>query len=461
MFAARTLRSVPVANAARSLRTYATEATKDGYKVVIIGGGAAGVTVAAKLAQTPFFHNTRDIAIVEPSAEHFYQPLWTLVGGGIKPFSESAKATREVIPQGAEWLKARVSKVDPVKQTVATDDGKTVKYDFLVVAPGISLDWDKIPGLVSTLGKDGVTSIYSAQAVQGAYDMIRSFQGGNAIFTQPATPIKCAGAPQKIAYLAEELFRSNGVRDKATVKFNTGMGKIFSADYFGEALTKIAESRGIEVNLGTNLLAIKPESKEAVFKKGTQEIVEKYSLLHVVPPMSAPKFIGESGLGNADGWCNVDKFTMQHVKYPNVFSLGDASSLPTSKTAAAISAQSKFLVNNLVAVIGGETVLNGKYDGYTACPLVTGKNKLIMAEFSGYDFEPLETFPYDQRTESAFGYTLKTEVFPWLYWDAMLKGSWSGPRTIRNAVQGVIKGEPIYAPYDQFYPGKLEHKHHH
>lgn len=239
-----------------------------------------------------------------------------------------------------------------------------MKYDVLVVAPGINCDWDKIPGLVQTLGKDGVTSNYSADSVSRTWDFIKSFQGGNAVFTQPNTPIKCAGAPQKIAYLAEDAWTKSGVRDKAKIQFNTGMGKIFSQDDYAAVLSDVAKSKGIAVTLNSNLVAVRPESREAVFQSSSGEEVVKYDFLHVTPPMSAPKFIAESGLANAQGYAEVDQYTLQHTKYPNVFALGDASSLPTSKTAAAVSSQANVLYKNLMAYMAEpSTPLFNKYDG--------------------------------------------------------------------------------------------------
>lgn len=298
----------------------------------------------------------------------------------------------------AELLQKSVLKVDP-EHNVVVADGKEIKYDFLVVAPGIKLDFEKIPGLKETLGKDGVSSNYSADTVEKTNEFLRAFKGGNAIFTQPATPVKCAGAPQKIAYLAEEIFREKGIRDKTNVQFHTGMGKIFAIDKYAAELTNVCKQRNIDVKLLSNLAEVRPDKKEAVFKnlgpEGGESII-KYDFLHVTPPMSAPQFIKESGIANADGWVDVNKDTTQHNKYPNIFSLGDASSLPTSKTAAAAAAQSAVTAHNLLRTIKSTNDAVDTYGGYTSCPLITGKGKLILAEFSGYTGKPLEVCLYSQ-----------------------------------------------------------------
>ena len=216
---------------------------------------------------------------------------------------------------------------------------------------------------------------------------MKAFKGGNAIFTQPATPIKCAGAPQKAMYLSEEILRTNGVRDKANVIFCSAMGKIFSVDKYGAELLKICQSRNITVNLLHDLIAVDPSKKEATFKllgslSGKPNVTLKYEFLHVTPPMAPPAFIGESGLGNADGWCDVDKATTKSTKYDNIYSLGDSSSMPTSKTAAAAAAQSYVTASHLLADLNKTGPASAKYDGYTSCPLVTGKGQRVVSNRS-------------------------------------------------------------------------------
>ncbi|TPX35170.1 hypothetical protein SeMB42_g07219 [Synchytrium endobioticum] len=409
------------------------------YKVVVIGGGPAGLAVAARLARDALFQGKLDMAIIEPSPVHYYQPMWTFVGAGLKTLDSSRKSMRELIPPQAAWLQTSVKKVDPARSVLVTADGKQVKYDKLVVAAGLELKWDKVQGLKDAIGRDGVCSNYSADYVEKTSQFVRAFKGGNAIFTQPATPIKCAGAPQKAMYLSEEIFRANAVRDKTNVLFCSGMGKIFSVDKYGTELHKICRSRNITVNLLHDLIALDSSKREATFKllgnlAGKPNLTLKYDLLHVTPPMAPPPFIAESGLANADGWCDVDQGTTKSTKYDNIYSLGDSSSMPTSKTAAAAAAQSYVTASNLLSDLKntGRPLLT--YDGYTSCPLVTGKGKLILAEFSGYTLQPQETFPLDQAKERASMYYLTRDVIPSIYWTRMVKGLWQGPGPIRKLI---------------------------
>ncbi|KAG0229553.1 hypothetical protein BGW42_001532 [Actinomortierella wolfii] len=405
------------------------------YKVVVVGGGSAGLAVASTLSETL---GNKAVAVIDPADVHYYQPLWTFVGGGLKPFDESKKPMKDVIPKRAQWIKESVASFTPESNKVTLANGETISYDYLVVAAGIQVNWGKIKNLPETLGKNGVTSNYSPQSVEKTDEFIKAFKGGNALFTMPSTPIKCAGAPQKIMYIAEERWRQAKVRSQANIQYFTGLGKIFAIDKYANQLLKICKERNLNINYFSDLTEIKPDTKEAVFNilageaKGTQVTVP-YEFLHVVPPMSAPDFIKSSPLSNADGWVDVNKETMRHSKFNNVYALGDCSSLPTSKTAAAITLQSAVLKNNLLNdIFGGEKAIPNVYDGYTSCPLITGTDKLILAEFSGYTGQPLETFPFDQSKERLSTYLLTKEIIPDIYWNSMLKGQWQGPGNYRK-----------------------------
>jgi sulfide:quinone oxidoreductase len=390
------------------------------HEVLIVGGGTGGLTVAAQLRSRP---DAPEVAIIEPSDKHYYQPLWTLVGGGVFPKEESERNEADFIPAGVTWIRDAVATFNPVAHSVTTVGGRVIQYEQLVVAAGIQIDWGAIPGLKESVGKPGtgVVSNYSYDTVDATWDAIRAFTGGTAIFTDPKTAVKCGGAPQKIMYLAEEAFRRQGVREQARVVFKNAKPVNFTAPAYATTLRRICAERGIEIELEQDLVALRPEQREAVFRlKDGSEVVERYDLIHVTPPQSAPDFIKESPLANADGWVEVDKHTLEHVRYADVFALGDCSSLPTSKTGAAIRSQAPVLVDNLMA-LRQHRALTASYDGYTACPVVTGYGKLIMAEFD-YSKNPKESFPFDQNQERYSMYALKAYALPRAYWHGMLKG---------------------------------------
>ena len=390
------------------------------HQVLIVGGGTAGITVAARLTKGWF--NKLDVAVIEPSDKHYYQPLWTLVGGGVVKKEVTERSEASVMPRKAKWIRDGVAEFHPDENYVVTRGGQKISYDWLVVAAGIQINWGKIPGLQESIGKEGVCSNYSFETVDSTWESLRNFRGGTALFTQPSGAVKCGGAPQKIMYLAEDYLRRAGLRDKSNVIFAAASPHIFAIDKYRPALEKVVERKQIDCRFRLELIEIRPASKEAVFKHldTAETVVIPYELLHVTPPMSAPAFIANSSLADKHGWVEVDKETLRHQRFANVFGIGDCSNLPTSKTGAAIRKQAPVLVANLQAAMAG-TSLTAKYDGYTSCPVVTGYGSLILAEFD-YDKNPAETFPFDQSKERWSMWLLKRYLLPILYWKGMLKG---------------------------------------
>ncbi len=397
------------------------------HRVVIVGGGAAGAGMAHRVVDQL---GCRDVAVIEPSEYHYYQPMWTLVGTGITARETTRRPMKALLPKAAVWIRDAVAAVDPESKVVETAGGERIGYDFLVVAAGLKLDWDKIDGLSRDLiGKHGICSNYSYDTVPHTWKLLREFEGGTALFTMPPMPIKCPGAPQKIAYLAEDWFRRKGIRDRCRVAFYTTTPGIFGVKKYAQALMdQVIRPRNIETRFRHNLVAIRPEAREAVFENldSGETVVEKYDLIHVTPPQSPPAFIRDSGLGDEAGWVEVDQYTLQHKRYPNLFALGDCAGTPNSKTAAAVRAQAPVVARNLGRVMaGGEP--QSKYDGYGSCPLVTGYGRTILAEFV-YGGQVRETFPFDQGKERLSMYLLKRYVLPWVYWRGLVKGrQWPRP----------------------------------
>jgi sulfide:quinone oxidoreductase len=392
------------------------------HQIVIIGGGNAGISVASKLLLK---QKNLDIAIIEPSTKHYYQPAWTLVGSGVFDISKTERNEADVMPKGVTWIKQKVTTFQPEENTVSLDNGDTVKYEYLVVAAGIQLNWHEIKGLKETLGKNNVCSNYSFEHAPYTFECLKNFKGGNAIFHNPHTPVKCGGAPHKIMYMAADYFRKHGILNKAKIQYWSGGAKLFAVPKYEKTLLQVCQRANIDLHFMVKLVEVDGPNKKAKFvgfgenNKDVEYVVD-FDMIHVTPPQSAPDFIKNSSLANSAGWVDVDKYTLQHVKYANIFSLGDSSGLPTSKTGAAIRKQAPVLVENLLAAINKQT-LQAKYNGYTSCPLVTGYGKLVLAEFD-YDGKPQETFPFDQSKERWSMYILKRYILPWLYWAKILPG---------------------------------------
>ncbi|MFN7770499.1 MAG: FAD-dependent oxidoreductase [Planctomycetaceae bacterium] len=390
------------------------------HQIVIVGGGTAGITVAARLVRS-WFHKP-DVALIEPSSTHDYQPLWTLVGGGLASKDSNRRPEAQVIPRGVTWIQDAVASFDPAHNRLQTRDGRTITYDWLVVAGGLQVNWDKIVGLREALRTPGVGSNYSFDTVDLTWQAIREFRGGTALFTNPSGAVKCGGAPQKIMYLADDHFRKNGVRDQTQVIFASALPNLFAVERYRPTLEQVAARRDIACRFRQELIEIRPATREAIFRNlDTQEqTVIPYDLLHVTPPMGPPEFIAKSPLADAHGWLDVDAKTLRHTRFANVFGLGDCANLPTSKTGAAIRKQAPVVVANLQAAMQDKPI-SGQYDGYTSCPVVTGIGKLVLAEFD-YQKQPQETFPVDQSRERWSMWLLKRYLLPVIYWHGMLKG---------------------------------------
>ncbi|MFJ3374430.1 FAD-dependent oxidoreductase [Pseudomonas sp. NPDC086112] len=390
--------------------------------IVVIGGGTAGIGLVASLLKRDPGLN---ITVIEPDSQHYYQPAWTLVGGGAYSVKNTARPMSSVMPRQATWLQACVTDIAPDSKQLTLDDGRTVSYQNLVVCPGLRLAWEKIEGLQDTLGQNGVTSNYSYRHAAYTWELVRGLRGGKAIFTQPAVPIKCAGAPQKALYLSCDHWRKTGVLNKFDVEFNLAGAALFGVATFVPPLMKYIEKYNARLAFNSNLVKVDGPSKTAWFEvkdaAGVVTVQEKtFDLLHVVPPQVSPDFIRQSPLADAAGWCEVNPHSLQHVRYADVFALGDVCSTSNAKTAAAARKQIVVVAQNLLA-LRKQQPLPLKYDGYGSCPLTVEKGKVILAEF-GYAGKLLPTFPLDPTVARRSAWFLKATLLPWFYWNGLLKG---------------------------------------
>jgi sulfide:quinone oxidoreductase len=395
------------------------------HQIGIVGGGTAGITVAASLQRQPGGANL-DIALIEPETEHYYQPAFTLVGAGAYTLDKVRREEQALIPSGVNWIKAKAASFEPDQSSLRLDTGHTVSYDYLVMCPGLELNWEKIAGAAEALGHKGVCSNYSPQHVEYTWSCIQQLKpGAKAVFTQAPLPFKCPGAPQKIAYLAADYLQKRDMLKECKVDFFTHAPGLFAVPMFAKELVKIAERYGIDVHYQHNLVAIDGANNRASFEVvGTDrqgEIVTiDYDMLHVTPPQSPAAVVKNSALANDAGFIDVHQHTLQHTKYNNVFALGDAGSTPNSKTAAAVRKQAPVVVKHLLALINGRS-LDREYDGYGSCPLTTSYGKVIMAEFT-YGGKVTPTFPLDPRKERWLNWWIKVTGLPLFYWYYMLKG---------------------------------------
>ncbi|MFC3881278.1 FAD-dependent oxidoreductase [Algoriphagus namhaensis] len=410
------------------------------YEILIVGGGTAGIMTAANLLQKD---KSLKIGLIDPADMHYYQAAWTLVGAGTYDYDKTGKPMADVIPDGVDWIKDFATAFHPDKNTLDTKANGSITYDYLVVCPGLVMEPSMIEGLEEALDKGNVCSNYTDP--EHTWEVLKNFKGGNAVFTQPSTPIKCGGAPQKIAYLAADYFKKNQI--DANVIFATPGTVIFGVKCVADTLTKVIHRYGIhfrpfyspvKIDSEKNIVTFKWVNKNEEIalnennpidekKSGDSFIEIPYDMLHLAPPQAAPKFIRESSLVNEAGWLDVDKHTLQHKKYPNIFGLGDVAGLPTAKTGAAIRKQSPIVVDNILKLKKTKHMGTMSYNGYSSCPLVTGYGKMVLAEFD-YDqnFIPdpklKQMLVFDSSKEHWRLWMLKKYGLPYLYWNKMLKG---------------------------------------
>lgn len=413
------------------------------YNVVVIGAGTGGIMTAAQIKNQK---SDTSIAIIDPAETHYYQPAWTLVGAGTYDYDKTGRPMSSVIPKGCDWVKDAVTTIDADNNKVNTASSGELSYDVLVAAPGIQLDVDGIPGLKEGLEAGVVCSNYTDP--KKTWELVQKFKGGNAVFTQPTTPIKCGGAPQKIMYLADDHWAKTGVKKDTNVVFATPGSVIFGVPDFAKTLTKVLERKNIHFKPFYAISKIDVAKKEVHFTntkaeengcvinegEGLSERVEgdstyvlPFDLLHLAPPQSAPDFIKNSPLSNGTpgGWIDVDINTLQHNKYPNVFAVGDAAALPTAKTGAAIRKQAPVVAGNVVAMLNSNKITDAQYEGYSSCPLVTGYGKMVLAEFkynNVRDSDPFLSKFVDTTKENYSMWILKKFGLPYMYWNRMMKG---------------------------------------
>jgi sulfide:quinone oxidoreductase len=395
------------------------------FEVVIVGGGAAGISVASSLKMR---RPGIEIAIIDPADIHYYQPGWTMVGGGIFDAASTAKTMASLIPAGVHWIKSAVAAFEPQNNAVVLDGCRVVKYDRLVVCPGLKLNWAGVEGLVETLGKNGVTSNYRYDLAPYTWQLVKEMRAGKAVFTQPPMPIKCAGAPQKALYLSGDHWFRNGRLGAIDIDFYNAGGVLFGVKEYVPALEGYMARYGAGLHFFHNLKRIDGPAKTAWFEvkkpdTPAEEVAVEFDMIHVVPPQTAPDFIRVSPLADAAGWVDVDQATLRHKTYENVWSLGDVMNAPNAKTAAAARKQAPVVAENIVADMRGLSP-RAQYDGYGSCPLTVEKGKIVLAEF-GYGGKLLPSFPtwmIDGTKPSRAAWLLKEKVLPPVYWLAMLKG---------------------------------------
>ncbi|MEC5191703.1 MULTISPECIES: NAD(P)/FAD-dependent oxidoreductase [unclassified Arthrobacter] len=392
------------------------------HEVLIIGGGNAGVSLAARLHR----YGVKDVAVVEPADQHYYQPLFSHIAGGRAQASEAVRPEGAVLPRSVAWIRDAAVDIDPHGKTVSLASGGRLGFEHVVVCPGLQLDWDKIPGLGEAVHSPSGASHYEFGLAAKAWTLLSALTAGTAVFTMPAGPIKCGGAAQKPMYLACDYWREQGVLQDIRVIMVQPYPTVFGVAGVDEELNRKVAEYGIELRLDSELVAVDPKAQTALIRNNAAGSTEelRYDVLNAVPPQSAPDWLKATELparGDAGGFVEVDPQTLRHVRFPAVWSLGDAAATSNSKSGGALRKQTKVLAKNLVAARQGKPLTN-KYDGYSVCPFTVSRSTVVFAEFDDQS-RPMPTVPkVPTWKESRASWVVDRDIFPQVYWNLILKG---------------------------------------
>ncbi|MBM2319732.1 MULTISPECIES: NAD(P)/FAD-dependent oxidoreductase [Marivita] len=376
-------------------RAAAQVATK--ARIVIIGAGAGGTSLANRLVERL---DGAQITVIDPRAEHLYQPGLSLVAAGLKPENYVVSKTTDWLPKSVTLIAEAASAIDPEAKTVDTAGGQSIAYDFLVVAPGLILDHDAIDGFsLDMVGKNGIGALYAGpQYAAATWQAAQAYTetGGVGLFTRPATEMKCAGAPLKHTFLIEDIARTANTRGKLDVHYMSNNDSLFGVPIVSEKVRMLFGDRGITPAYSHVLSGIDAGAKTATFVTPDGAVTREYDYIHVIPPQRAPEVIRQSGLSWADkwtdqGWVECDNATLHHLRYDTIWALGDVAGVPKGKTAASVKWQVPVVEDGLIAAIEGRASTE-TYNGYTSCPMITRVGRAMLVEFD-YNNNLVPSFP--------------------------------------------------------------------
>ncbi|MDO9153377.1 MAG: FAD/NAD(P)-binding oxidoreductase [Paludibacter sp.] len=391
-------------------------------KILILGGGTAGTIMSNKLRKS-LSREEWKITVIDKYRTHYYQPGFLFIPFGIYSRQDVEKSKKDFFPTGVDVLFTDVQLIEAVNNRVVLNDGTYVQYDILIIATGTQTRPDQTPGLTDSLWYQKIFDFYTIEGALGLREFIKKWEGGTLLINIAEVPYKCPVAPLEFAFLADEYFTKLGIREKVTIKYVTPMSGAFTKPRATKMLSDLLFEKNIEVVPDFYLERVDNE-KQCIVSYDGREL--PFDLLTIVPVNMGDRVIERSNLGDDLNHVPVNKHTLQSNEFENVFVLGDASNIPTSKAGSVAHFSADILFENLMSFIENRP-LNAKFDGHANCYIETGFGKGSLIDFN-YETEPLPgTFPLPGI--GPFGLLKNTKVnhygkvlFRWIYWHILLKG---------------------------------------
>jgi len=391
-------------------------------KIVILGAGTAGTMMLNKL------HNILDkeeweLTIVDEYKTHYYQPGFLFIPFGIYKKKDVIKPKYDFFPSGTNVIFSKIDRVEGEKNKVYLENGKVLNYDFLIIATGTQTRPEETPGLKDKLWYRDIFDFYTVEGAVALHKKLKDWEGGELVLCISEVPYKCPVAPLEFVFLAEAYFSEKGIRDKVNITYVTPMSGAFTKPVATKMLSELLEEKNINIIPDFYVERVDNDNKKII---SYDEREVPFDLLTVVPVNMGSDMVERSGLGDDMNFVKTDKFTLQSQDFENIFVLGDAANIPTSKAGSVAHFAGEILTENLLSAMEGRP-LTAKFDGHANCYIETGYGKGALIDFN-YDTEPLPgTFPLPGI--GPFGLLKNTKInhygkimFRWIYWHMLLKG---------------------------------------